>query len=101
MSGARGNDERAAGDAGRDAGGAGGARAARGGASLLRLGLSSALLGDAAADRKDRAMTAVSAVLVTRGDVDMTPIIDSLPVDWDWLVYDNSDRRRDLAVYGR
>ena len=45
----------------------------------------------------------VSAVLVTRGDVDLAPIlasIDAAGID-DVLVYDNSKRGIDLQVYGR
>lgn len=34
----------------------------------------------------------VSACLVTRGDVDMQPILDSLPADWEVLVWDNGAR---------
>ncbi len=41
----------------------------------------------------------VSAVLVTRGDVDLTRILESLPYD-DVVVWDNS-KRRDLKTYGR
>lgn len=41
----------------------------------------------------------VSAVLVTRGNVDMQPIVESLPFD-DIVVWDNS-RRDDLGIYGR
>jgi hypothetical protein len=63
----------------------------------------------------------VSAIIVTRGDVDIVPILDSLPAEWEVLVWDNgrgSISRRvskhllarivtgegelpDLAVYGR
>ena len=42
----------------------------------------------------------VAAVLVTRGDVDLTPIIDTLPYD-DVVIWDNSRRPTDLVVYGR
>jgi hypothetical protein len=42
----------------------------------------------------------VSAVLVTRGNVDLTPILESLPFD-DVVVWDNSRRGSDLAAYGR
>lgn len=42
----------------------------------------------------------VSAVLVTRGDIDMSPIIESLPFD-DIVVWDNSRRTHDLRVFGR
>lgn len=41
----------------------------------------------------------VSAVLVTRGDIDLAPVIDSLPMD-DIVVWDNS-KREDLKCYGR
>ena len=41
----------------------------------------------------------ISAVLVTRGDVDLTGILASLPFD-DVVVWDNS-QREDLATYGR
>jgi hypothetical protein len=41
----------------------------------------------------------VSAVLVTKGDVDLTPILSSLPFD-DIVVWNNS-KRADLKVYGR
>lgn len=66
---------------------------------------------------------AVSAVIVTRGDVDLTEILESLPEEWERVVWDNGARevRRhrpgsftaefrgnehtgpllDLAVYGR
>jgi hypothetical protein len=43
----------------------------------------------------------VSAVIVTRGDVDLSPVLDSLPRDWQKVVWDNSKREQDLAVYGR
>lgn len=56
----------------------------------------------------------VSACLVTRGDVDMQPILDSLPADWEVIVWDNGHGcvysresyfafadAPDLAVYGR
>ncbi len=41
----------------------------------------------------------VSAILVTRGDVDLTPILNTLPYS-DVIVYDNS-RRHDFGIYGR
>lgn len=41
----------------------------------------------------------VSACLVTRGNVDMRPIVESLPFD-DIIVWDNS-KREDFKVYGR
>ena len=43
----------------------------------------------------------VSCCLVTRGYVDMTEILDSLPFE-DVVVWDNSDpSRRDLGIFGR
>lgn len=42
---------------------------------------------------------AVSAVLVTRGDVDVSGILDTLPYD-DVVIWDNS-QREDLKTYGR
>jgi hypothetical protein len=42
----------------------------------------------------------VSAVIVTRGDHDLSEILDSLPRDWQKVVWDNS-KRDDLSVYGR
>ena len=44
-------------------------------------------------------MLKVSACLVTRGDVDMTTILNSLPFD-DVIVWNNAERE-DLACYGR
>jgi hypothetical protein len=56
-------------------------------------------------------MVSVSACLVTRGDVDMQPIIDSLPKEWEVVIWDNSGTITrsdgwaevciDLSVYGR
>ena len=43
----------------------------------------------------------VTACLVTRGDVDMTPVIGSLPPEWPVVVWDNSRKAQDWAVYGR
>lgn len=58
----------------------------------------------------------VSAVIVTRGDVDLIPVLESLPPEWEQVVWDNGTRRvarrdgksievqeieRDVAVYGR
>jgi hypothetical protein len=44
----------------------------------------------------------VTAVITTRGDVDMSPVLDSLePVFGDRIVvWDNSEREVDMAVYG-
>ena len=41
----------------------------------------------------------VSACLVTRGNVDMAPIVATLPYD-DIVIWDNSERE-DLGIYGR
>jgi hypothetical protein len=59
-------------------------------------------------------MTSVSAIIVTRGDVDLTEILASLPDDWEKIVWDNGLGRcinwttkqihigcGDRAVYGR
>jgi hypothetical protein len=54
----------------------------------------------------------VSACLVTRGDVDLEPIIASIPQGWEILIWDNgckmihrsdgwAERITDLSVYGR
>jgi hypothetical protein len=59
----------------------------------------------------------VSAIIVTRGDVGLRPIIDSLPHEWEIVVWDNGAHQisvnnhereeplwypcEDLAVYGR
>jgi hypothetical protein len=43
----------------------------------------------------------VSAVIVTRGDVDLSPVLDSLPREWQKVIWDNSQRARDLSVFGR
>jgi hypothetical protein len=42
----------------------------------------------------------ISACLVTRGDVDITTILNSLPFD-DVVVWNNKERDEDLACYGR
>jgi hypothetical protein len=42
----------------------------------------------------------VCAVLVTRGDVDLQPILETLPYG-DLVVWDNSQRSKDWKVYGR
>ncbi len=42
----------------------------------------------------------VSAVIPTRGDVDLTPILESLPFQ-DVIVWDNSKRCRDYGIYAR
>lgn len=42
----------------------------------------------------------VTAVIVTRGDVDLTPVLESLIFD-DVVVWDNSKTSEDLKTYGR
>ena len=42
----------------------------------------------------------VSAVIVTRGDVDLQPVLDSLIFD-DVVVFDNSKSQTDLMTFGR
>ncbi len=42
----------------------------------------------------------ISAVIVTKGDVDLSPILESLPFD-DIVVWDNSKEAQDAKVYGR
>ena len=42
----------------------------------------------------------VTAVIVTRGDVDLTPILETLPFD-DVVIWDNSQRQVDAKCYGR
>ena len=41
-----------------------------------------------------------AAIIVTRGNVGLTPVLESLPADWQQIVWDNS-QREDLSVYGR
>jgi hypothetical protein len=43
----------------------------------------------------------VTAVLVTRGDVNMQPILDALPPEFEVVIWDNSTRPYDAGVYGR
>jgi hypothetical protein len=56
----------------------------------------------------------VSAIIVTRGDVDMIPVLDSLPVAWEKVVWNNGNgtirvngqqvwgvTAGDISVYGR
>lgn len=42
----------------------------------------------------------VSAVIVTRGDVDLRPILETLPYE-DVVIWDNSKRKKDEGIYGR
>lgn len=42
----------------------------------------------------------VAACIVTRGNVDMRPILDSLPAEWERVVWDNSGPI-EVGVYGR
>mgnify|MGYP000974016618 CR=1 FL=1 len=44
---------------------------------------------------------AVSACIVTRGNVDLEPVLASLPKEWERVVWDNSVEEEDMAVYGR
>lgn len=41
-----------------------------------------------------------TAVIVTRGDVDLAPVLDSLPAGWPKLIWNNSEKLVDLKVYG-
>jgi hypothetical protein len=53
----------------------------------------------------------VSAVIVTRGDIDIQPVIDSIPKEWEIVVWDNSGTIQrsdgwaevctDMSVFGR
>lgn len=65
----------------------------------------------------EREAVNVSAIIVTRGDVDILPVIGSLPTEWEVLVWDNHEQccakittdsskydvipGTDLGVYGR
>jgi hypothetical protein len=42
----------------------------------------------------------VTACLVTRGDHDITEIVESWPAHWEQVIWDNS-QERDMKVYGR
>lgn len=42
----------------------------------------------------------VAACLVTRGDVDIDPVLASIPADWEIIIWDNS-ALENLSVYGR
>jgi glycosyltransferase involved in cell wall biosynthesis len=42
----------------------------------------------------------VSAVIVTRGDVDLEPVLETLPFS-DVVIWDNSKRGEDVKIYGR
>ncbi len=44
---------------------------------------------------------AVTAVLVTRGDVDLAPIIATFPFEYDVVIWDNSTRPYNAGVFGR
>jgi hypothetical protein len=46
-------------------------------------------------------VTDVAAIIVTRGDQDLTPVAASIPDEWDIVIYDGSREKQDLAVYGR
>jgi len=53
----------------------------------------------------------IAAIIVTKGDQRLEPILESLPSDWDWVIWDNGKKRvlvngasfdvADLSVYGR
>jgi hypothetical protein len=43
----------------------------------------------------------VSAIIVTRGDVELQPILTSLPEEWEKVVWDNSMEAHDLGPYGK
>jgi hypothetical protein len=43
----------------------------------------------------------VSAVVVTRGDVDLAPIVETIPADYDLVVWNNSERPFDARIFGR
>lgn len=45
-------------------------------------------------------MTRVSACVATRGDVDMKPILDSLPEEWEIIVWNNGERRVEVRRPG-
>lgn len=49
----------------------------------------------------DHLWSVTTAVLVTRGDVNMEPILESLPKAMDVVIWDNSKRPYDAGVYGR
>lgn len=42
-------------------------------------------------------MPGVSAIIVTRGDVELTKIIDSLPPDWQLIIWNNGSRRATVS----
>ena len=42
----------------------------------------------------------VCAIIVTRGDQLLTPVVATIPAEWDVLVWDNSVED-DAGVYGR
>jgi hypothetical protein len=41
-----------------------------------------------------------TAVIVTRGDVDLRPALEAIPKEWPRVIWDNSKRSEDLKVYG-
>jgi hypothetical protein len=47
------------------------------------------------------ALVSVAAIIVTRGDQDLEPVVASLPEEWDVVIWDNSREDVDLSVYGR
>lgn len=41
-----------------------------------------------------------TAVIVTRGDVSLEPVLESLPPEWPVCIWNNAEREQDLKVYG-
>lgn len=41
-----------------------------------------------------------TAVITTRGDVDLAPALSGIPDEWPKVIWDNSERDADLKVYG-
>lgn len=41
-----------------------------------------------------------TAVITTRGDVDLAPVLDSLPAEWPKVIWNNALRPVDMKVYG-
>ncbi len=45
-------------------------------------------------------MVDVSCIIPTRGDCDLTPVLEVLPQEWEFIIWDNS-KREDMGAYGR
>ncbi len=41
-----------------------------------------------------------TAVIVTRGNVDLEPVLNGIPKEWPRVIWDNSQRDENLKVYG-